>query len=223
MVWVPAGQFAMGDNDDAIRDRVTGLRNNPRHTVYLAGYYISRNLVTVGQYRNFCRATHHQMPLAPPWGWQDDHPVVNVSWDDARAYCDWAGLRLPTEAEWEKAARGPSGNRYPWGDTFDPARLAFGNANGGGTAPAGVVTEGASPYGALDMAGNVWEWCADWYDASYLTAHVFGSRPQPRRRVLRGGSWHDEDASIFRSAYRSKTEPQNRSNNIGFRTVSEPW
>ena len=97
MVWIPAGSFTMGDSDPAIHDSTTGVRNNPRHTVYLAGYYISRDLVTVGQYREFCRMTGHALPAPPPWGWRDDHPIVNVNWEDARAYCAWAGVRLPTE------------------------------------------------------------------------------------------------------------------------------
>lgn len=232
MIWIAAGAFVMGDNDPAIRDNATGARNNPRHTVYLGGYYISKDLVTVGQYRRFCAATGHAMPTPPLWGWHDDHPIVGVTWDDARAYCAWAGVRLPTESEWEKAARGPNGQLYPWGNDFDPVRLAYRSHptdadDAHGTDAIDRHPDGASPYGVEDMAGNVWEWCADLYEPAYLTAVAppphMGRIAAARRRVLRGGSWFDASPADFRSAFRSKSDPSRRSDNIGFRTVSEPW
>ena len=108
MVWIPAGEFIMGSDEYAAE--------KPAHKVYLDGFWMDKNDVTVAQYRQFCEATGRQMPKAPSWGWIDDHPVVNVTWDDAKAYADWAGMALPTEAEWEKAARGGEYHRYVWGD-----------------------------------------------------------------------------------------------------------
>ena len=115
MVYVPAGEFVMGDDQMP--------RSSPRRTVTLDAFWIYKNDVTVAQYRKFCQATGRQMPQTPTWGWKDDHPVVNVTWDDAKAYCDWAGAALPTEAQWEKAARGTDGRMYPWGNEWDAGKL----------------------------------------------------------------------------------------------------
>jgi len=136
--------------------------------VNLDGYWIYKYEVTVAQYRKFCNETGSNMPEAPSWGWQDDHPIVHVSWDNATAYTQWAGVRLPTEAQWEKAARGTDGRAYPWGNEWDATKCA--NSVGqrlSSTKPIGSYPSDTSPYGALDMAGNVWEWCADWYDGNY--------------------------------------------------------
>jgi len=159
---IPAGEFRMGDDDQ---------KDNPRHGVYLDGFWIYKTPVTVAQFMRFCGATGHAAPDPPNWGWRDDHPVVNVSWADAVAYAAWAGAALPTEAQWEKAARGADGRFYPWGNGWDAARCAHsvGTARTG-TAPVGTFHAGASPYGVLDMSGNVWEWCADWYDAGTMRA-----------------------------------------------------
>jgi len=160
MIWIPAGEFLMGsdENDD----------EKPPHMVNLDGYWIYKYEVTVAQYRKFCNETGSNMPEAPSWGWQDDHPIVHVSWDNATAYTQWAGVRLPTEAQWEKAARGTDGRAYPWGNEWDATKCA--NSVGqrlSSTKPIGSYPSDTSPYGALDMAGNVWEWCADWYDGNY--------------------------------------------------------
>ena len=216
MVWVPAGEFLMGSDDGRTHER-------PRHPVWLDGYWIYTAPVTVAQYSRFCQTAGRTMPEAPRWGWKDDHPVVNVSWEDARAYCEWAGMALPTEAQWEKAARGVDGRAYPWGDAWDPAKCANSAESArSGTVAVGSYPEGASPYGCLDMAGNVWEWCADWYGADYYRdAPVQNPTGPPSggSRVVRGGSWYDGDADYFRCAYRYSYHPGLRDRNSGFRAA----
>jgi formylglycine-generating enzyme required for sulfatase activity len=203
MVYVPAGKFLMGSPEG---DKDALPNECPQRRVYLDGYWIDRNLVTVAQYRKFCQATGREMPPAPSWGWKEDHPIVNVTWDDAAAYAAWAGKRLPTEAEWEKAARGTDGRQYPWGNEWDPSMCA--NSVGhslSGTQPVGSYLLGASPYGALDMAGNVYEWCADWYDEKYYQSAPARNPTGPASgtlRVLRGGAWIGDGPRSFRCAYR---------------------
>ena len=156
-----------------------------------------------------------QHPFGPESTAEDDHPVVQVSWFDAEAYCAWAGGSLPTEAQWEKAARGTDGRTYPWGSVFDGTWLNYCDASCEGgdtafddgyrfTAPVGSYPAGASPYGALDMAGNVWEWTADWYDDGYYAVSPASNPTGPdsgQYRVLRGGSWN-HDRSGMRTAFR---------------------
>lgn len=244
MIFIPAGPFLMGDDDDQIKDVYTGVRNNPRHTVTLSGYWIYRDLVTVGMYKKFCQETGRQMPpdpvihynpnlgkeevlvhFNPKWE-KEDQPIVNVSWEDAMAYCQWAGVALPTEAQWEKAARGADGRKFPWGDTFDASKLWFSKSavgDAGGTHSVGEL--GVSPYGCTDMAGNVWQWCADYYDASFLgSPAALGPDPVNRNvgdqkeRVLRGGAWNCSSLDyLFRTAYRIHNAPIARFISIGFR------
>jgi len=161
------------------------------------------------------------MPESPDWGWRNDNPIVNVSWEDATAYAIWAGVALPTEAEWEKAARGIDGRLYPWGNTWDGKKCNYFHGPRQ-TTPVWSYPEGTSPYGTLDMAGNVWEWCADWYDPEY---YINASTLNPTgpttgsTRVLRGGSWCDEDPVVFRAVSRDNREPDNKERYIGFRCV----
>ena len=217
MVWVPTGTFRMGSTDAG------NPNEQPQHTVTLNGYWIYRYEVTVAQYRKFCAATGHQMPTAPKWGWHDQHPIVFVTWHDAVAYATWAGARLPTEAEWEKAARGPDGNEYPWGNEWDaekcPKELL-------GTHPVGSYPADVSPYGVLDMAGNVREWCHDWYRAD---AYASSPAPNPTgpsagtARIIRDGSWVDariQDQEAYRSARRDAMPPSEKCNFIGFRCAA---
>lgn len=221
MVYVPAGEFLMGSILEGEQDE------HPQHKVYLTGYWIYKYEVTVAQYRQFCLATKRDMPPAPSWGWQDDHPIVNVNWDDAAAYASWAGASLPTEAQWEKAARGANGQVYPWGNVWDGTKCS--NLVGLKALPSppshvGSFPAGASPYGALDMAGSVWEWCADWFGFEYYKNAPHWNPTGPKTgtyRVLRGGSWITESPDYFRAAYRySYSVPKSEFFiNIGFRCV----
>lgn len=219
MVYVPAGEFTMGS--DAYDDD-----EKPMHKVYLDAYWIDKTPVTVAQYRRFCNSTMHKMPEPPEWGWKNDHPIVKVGWNDADAYARWAGKRLPTEAEWEKAARGADGRTYPWGNEFDASRL-WSSATGGrnGTAPVGSCANGASPYGCLDMAGNIWQFCADWYGKDYYgtgPARNPGGPTSGERHVLHGGSWLDHATVSFRASDRLPDAPGGKYFNYGFRCAAKP-
>lgn len=217
MVYVPAGEFLMG-GDEYDDER-------PPHTVNIDSYWIYKTPVTVAQYRAFCQASERDMPPAPSWGWQDSHPMVNVNWNDAQAYATWAGAALPTEAQWEKAARGINGRVYPWGNDWDEGKLQcskkkYGDAER--TAPVGSYPAGASPYGCLDISGNVCEWCADRYDKKYYQ-HAPTSNPTGPAtgmgRSLRGGSWNTFDPRCFRAASRLRFYPPVRNSSFGFRCI----
>jgi len=217
MVYIPAGEFLMGSND--------GYGEKPQHRVYLDAYFIDIYEVTNEQFARFVDATGYQAE----GNWKEyftsskeKHPVVNVSWNDANAYCKWAGKRLPTEAEWEKAARGTDGRKYPWGNEWDSSKCnSSGDSDGyEGTAPVGSFPAGASPYGVMDMACNVWEWVADWYDKDYYSRSPQQNPQGPDSgigRVLRGGSWYDSYAIFLRCANRGSRGPSNMSLSSGFR------
>jgi formylglycine-generating enzyme required for sulfatase activity len=230
MVYVAAGEFTLGTSDAQIDawlkqhpdDERDWFRDEqPQRQVHLDGYWVDKCLVTVAQYRKFCESAGRNMPLMPSWGWRDDHPIVNVTWNDALAYAQWAGKRLPTEAEWEKAARGSDGRQYPWGNEWDASKCAHSvNAQLGSTKPVGSYPAGASPYGCLDMAGNVCEWCADWYEPDYYRTGPDRNPKGPgsgELRVLRGGSWDYDDTRYFRCACRDHYPPRHRLVVIGFR------
>jgi len=213
MIWIPAGQFLMGSERGSNDEK-------PRHKVELDGYWIYETAVTVALYKKFCAVTGHKIPDVPIWGWQDKNPMVNVRWNDAQAYCKWAGGSLPTEAQWEKAARGIDGREYPWGKVFDRSRLQCGTDR---TGMAGRFATGASPWGVLDMAGNVWEWCSDWYDEDYYRRAPSHNPPGPatgEKRVLRGGSWGNRNPDSFRVSYRYRNPPGGKSDRFGFRAAS---
>jgi formylglycine-generating enzyme required for sulfatase activity len=192
MVRIPAGEFRMGSNDRLADE-------GPQHTVRLGDYDIDKFEVTGLQYQEFIEATGRRAPdhfenRAHPPG-KADHPVTFVTWFDARDYCAWAGKRLPTEQEWEKAARGAEARVFPWGDEFDiraantPVRWAR-LGREGDTTPVGAFKAGASPYGLHDMSGNVWEWTASWYlpyPGNSAKSENFGQI----YKVLKGGSWWD--------------------------------
>ncbi len=221
LVEVPAGEAIFGSpQGEGVADE------HPQFRLSLPAYYIGVTEVTNAQYRRFVEATGREAPQhwangTIPNG-LDNHPVVNVSWEDAAAYCEWARGRLPTELEWEKAARGTDGRIYPWGDEWDPSkcRNTFnGELVGQETAPVGSYPSGASPYGVLDMTGNVWEWCSDWYDEAAYARYASGDLTPPpsgRCRVLRGGSWA-LNALSPRAACRGGAEPSGRKDRDGFR------
>lgn len=227
MLYIPAGEFTMGTDEGG--PDFSNAR--PSHKVFLDSYYIYKNDVTVAEYKKFCTATGHPMPrTAPPWGWDKvDYPMVNVTWDDASAYATWAGASLPTEAQWEKAARGTDGRNYPWGNDWDPSKCrcsAKTAGDAGSPSPVGSYPSGASPYGVMDMAGNVWQWCSDRYDAGYYKVSPFRNPTGPSSgtfRVLRGGSWFVSNEDDFRCAIRDDTyyfDPVFANDNVGFRCVA---
>jgi formylglycine-generating enzyme required for sulfatase activity len=209
MAWVAAGEFAMGDGDQS---------DNPRRRNDLEGFWIYRYPVTVAMYRRFCSVAKRALPEAPPWGWIDDHPMVNVHWQDAVDYCRWARVSLPTEVQWEKAARGADGRRFPWGNNWDPNRCGCSRnnyADANATEAVGSYPNGSSPYGVMDMAGNVWEWCHEMIDGGSLRGDP-GTGP---RRVLRGGSWEGNMPGDFRASFRQRQFPSYMYYTIGFRCV----
>jgi formylglycine-generating enzyme required for sulfatase activity len=217
MVYVPAGEFIMGSDEGSSDEQ-------PVHTVYLDAFYIDRTEVTNTQYQECVEAEACGTPSSTIFYDDADyaqHPVVYVSWNDADAYCRWAGKRLPTEAEWEKAARGTDGRTYPWGEGIDCDRAQYDECDFG-TVPVGSKPKGTSLYGALDMAGNVWEWVADWYDFGYYIRSPDRNPPGPDPggyRVLRGGSWRDLQW-YARCACRGPSI-RRKNNDVGFRCARD--
>ena len=217
MVLIPAGEFQMGSDmgeDDEL----------PIHTVYIDAFYMDVFEVTNAQYGKFMKETGYKAPRY----WEDqslnkpDQPVVGVVWDDAIAYCKWAGKRLPTEAEWEKAARGGLvGKSYPWGDESDIISMEeSGGVTSAGTYPVGSIKP--NNYGLYDMDGNAWEWCLDWYNEEYYAKSVKNNPKGPesgKNRVLRGGSWSAGVYYPLRVAYRYSLNPDQTSNLVGFRCI----
>jgi formylglycine-generating enzyme required for sulfatase activity len=234
LIHVPAGEFIMGSpKGEGDPDE------KPQHKVLLGDYYIGKYEVTNEQFVRFVSDTGYQAKgywkeYAVPG--KEKHPVVAVSWDDAAKYCEWAGLRLPTEAEWEKAARGADGRKWPWGSEWDENRLnsrekgrsdvlaarkAAGNPP---TVPVGMIPEGASPFGALDMAGNAYEWCADWYEETYYRTSPAENPTGPSSgsvKVMRGGSWRSVPRECPTAGRRSNV-PTFFDTRVGFRVAKSP-
>ena len=215
---VPAGEFPMGSTDS---DSQAYPNEKPQHTVYLDAFWIDQTEVTNTMYRLCVQAGLCQAPSKTTYyaGTQfGNSPVVYVSWNDAQAYCQWAGRKLPTEAQWEKAARGTDGHTYPWGEGIGCDKANYAGCIGKAIA-VGSYPSGASPYGALDMAGNVWEWVADWYDQNYYASSPSSNPPgsvTSQYRVLRGGSWKNE-AQDMRAANRGRGDPGIPDVDYGFR------
>lgn len=250
MVMVPGGVFIMGVDKEFNADtekmskrqrlkyavsREAFHDEGPAHNVILDPYYIDRFEVSNKHYGEFMKATGHPAPA-----YWDDHrrnkprqPVSGVNWHDAAAYCGWANKRLPTEAEWEKAARGPDGLKYPWGNDLDPGKANFGRKTEL-TANVDAYPEGKSPYGAHNMAGNVFEWVNDWYDPNYYKTRMQTLNPEGpkegvflsatgtyvdriatgRKRVIRGGSWYAPAESVT-TTHRFWNDPMNNSYGVG--------
>jgi formylglycine-generating enzyme len=218
----------------------------PQRQVFLDAFYIDRYEVTNALFERFVtRNSHRTTAEAEGWGWvfrpgdgkwdkvkgatwrapdgpgttaPAAHPVVQVSWSDAEAYCKWAGKRLPSEAEWEKAARGVDGRRYPWGEEWTSSR-SNGDLAVKATRPVGSYAVGVSPYDIHDMAGNVFEWVGDWYDADYYRKGGDRNPPGPtsgQQRILRGGGWHSRPIAL-RAASRGSGVADFRYNYVGFR------
>ncbi|MBI5650689.1 MAG: twin-arginine translocase TatA/TatE family subunit [Chloroflexi bacterium] len=239
MILIPAGEFLRGTSDADILemnlrfgwDTKSFEDEKPQRKIDLDAYYISETPVTNEDYKKFVDATGYKVPDHWDKNWRtfptgkDNHPVVNVTWDDANAYARWAGCRLPTEAEWEKAARGTDGRRYPWGNEFDATRCNSYESEIGDTTPVGEYSlrGGNSPYGIKDMAGNVWEWCADWYDAEYYknspARNPKGSETG-NFRVVRGGTF--AGSWDVRCAYRFWLDPLDWLRYLGVRVVFAP-
>lgn len=230
MVFVPAGEFMMGSVEGEGGD---DPNEQPQHLVALDDYYIDQYEVTVERYARFLKTTGRTPPRYWDQGNLPQHgqkPVVGIHWEDAHRYCQWVGKRLPTEAEWEKAARGTDKRPYPWGTAKPDSSLAnFGQSESkqfyeDRLTPVDTYESGKSPYGAYDMAGNVWEWVADWYSEEYYQESTKKNPKGPSsgdRKVMRGGSW-DNGARNLRSANRSrKGFPTRRHATLGFRCAKD--
>ncbi len=231
MVQVPEGSFIMGSSEEDILWAVKKFHSEsldwyrdetPAHSVALSAFEIDKYEVTFGDYAVYMEATGKP----PPREYENSRlnhprqPVVSVSWQDAKDYCHWAKKRLPTEAEWEKAARGTDKRHYPWGNEADALNT---NIRGKGdsyrnASPGGKFPEGASPYGVMDMSGNVWEWTENWYQPHPDNEHsndFYGEK----FKVIKGGSWNS-NLDLARPAVRGKAFPDQKKNYIGFRCVA---
>ncbi len=236
MVFVPAGEFLMGKDE--------GDDEKPLHKVYVDAFFIDKYEVTYAEYAEFVEAggySNKSYWSEEGWSWKEEnyitepaywndstynqpnYPMVGINWYEAEAYTRWCGKRLPTEAEWEKAARGTDGRRWPWGEDFESDKANIIGTEDGYeyTAPVGSYPLGVSPYGCYDMAGNVWEWCADWYEAGYYANSPSENPKGPdsgSSRVIRGGSWFNY-LEFSRCADRNYNFPNYRNNILGFRCV----
>jgi formylglycine-generating enzyme required for sulfatase activity len=244
--WVPAGPFTMGSSDESGDE-------SPIHEVHLDDFWMARYPVTNTQYRLFVEANGYQESrwwsdagrqwldgekVAEPRFWTYSEwsgaaqPVIGVSWYEAAAFCRWAAdltgntIRLPSEAEWEKAARSTDKRKYPWGNNIPTKNLANFGEDPGKTTPVGQYSpNGDSPYGCADMAGNVWEWVNDWYADDYYQKSVGRNPKGPDlgdSKVVRGGAWLNLAFDV-RTSYRSRLDPSNREVIIGFRCASTPF
>ena len=231
MIFIPAGEALMGQKDE---------KEYPEHRVYLDSYYIDRYPVTNRDFDEFVRSTGYRAKGI----WRNhfsehslDHPVIDVTWFDAKNFAEWKGKMLPTEAEWEKAARGPEGIPYPWGhkadknkcnnrqmDRTEGIKKMINISDGRGTTPVDTFLESSTVYGVMDMAGNVKEWCSDWYSAYYYrnsASTVLKNPGGPEKgdyKVIKGGSWKN-DITLCTTDKRNKLHPNSHEADTGFRCV----
>ncbi|MBK8274675.1 MAG: SUMF1/EgtB/PvdO family nonheme iron enzyme [Nitrospira sp.] len=235
MVEVPTGSFPMGVPPG---DRDGGRDEYPRHEVVLDTFLIDQFEVTNGRYLEFIKSTGQRVPQNPTNPtrnlWQGgtiteslaERPVINVDWFDADAYCKWAGKRLPSEAEWEKAAKGTSDRRFLWGNVESTAKHLNYNQKWIGEKtlmPVGSYEAGKSPYGVYDIVGNVWEWVNDWYDARYYEKSPSKNPPGPQegtKKVIRGAGWQNETPTV-RIFTRVDSDPTMRNESTGFRCAAD--
>ena len=245
MALVPAGDFIQGSSDAEIDAAIQMCGNafggicphprdwftdeTPRRTVYLDEFYIDKWEVTNQQFAGFAAATSYATDAEKKGEGQtwrtlntpgrEKFPVIWMSWNDANAYCQWAGKRLPTEAEWEKAARGTDGLIWPWSSNWEDGRANTSDGGAGSVVAVGNYPASASPYGIMDMTGNVWEWVADWYDPLWYSNSPLrnpGGPPQGAGRVLRGGSFKNPPWEV-RAAHRHSGGPDGYAPDHGFR------
>jgi len=223
MAYMPAGTFEMG----AVRGDGSGFSDEqPRHAVTITrAFWIGVTEVTFAQYRAFAEATGHPMPHVPNWA-DESHPVVGVIYEDAVAYCRWAGGRLPSEVEWEYAARGGAGSvKYPWGGDIGHDDANFDGTGGRDqwmkSSP--VASFPPNGLGLFDVSGNVWEWCADWYEERFYARSPAVDPTGPaegKARVVRSGCW-TSDPGRLRTSYRFSLDPSDSQVSVGFRCVRD--
>lgn len=222
VIEIPEGAFFMGS-----RASMGKKNEHPYHEVWLSRYWIDKFEVTVGSFRQYCTATKYKYQwelMEPYWRYHDDYPMVRVTWKEAQDYCKWVGGDLPTEAEWEKAARGTDGRTYLWNTDWDTSKCINFESSQGHPSKGGTCATDKSPYGVMDMAGNVTEWCRDWYDKDYYASSPKKEPSGPsegKYRVIRGGNWGDllGIPDSFRCAYRDRIGPKAAVFYIGFRCV----
>lgn len=195
MIKVEGSTFLMGSNHpDAYFDE------QPVHEVFVSSFFISQYEITVAQYKQFCNATQRSMPETPEWGWIDSLPIVNVTWQDAADFCQWAGGRLPTEAEWEFAARGgklSKGYIYAGANNYNTVAWCSENSS---KSPQRIGMKEPNELGIHDMSGNVWEWCSDWYELRYYSSSETENPQGPRQgnaKVNRGGCWNFDHHMLY--------------------------
>jgi len=238
MVLIPAGPFQMGSNKEDTEHQGAEfgsvkpwyLDEHPQHRVVLSDFFIDRFEVTNSQYQRLIESIQARAP--EHWiggrylGGQENFPVTEINWYDADRYCKWVGKRLPSEAEWEKAARGTDGREFPWGNEFDPKKANTGASGFGRLLAVGSFPSGVSPYGVHDLAGNAWEWVEDWYQP-YPGSTDRNALYGQRNKVLRGGGYggnggHYALALFYRTAYRSSIPPEEAYVDLGFRCAKTP-